>query len=169
MDAMAFGMGMCCLQVTHQAKNLQEAMYLNDHLACVTPVLMALTACTPFFRGKVADVDCRWTVISQSVDDRTPIELGKIDINEDDLKLSSDTITTTNTNTNTTTTTATTKTKQQRIYKSRYDTIDSFLSRKDDFKVTLKIFNLFIFVFLCLVLHRDKFVKDRLVIVGMTE
>lgn len=39
---------------------------------------MALTAATPIFRGYLANVDCRWDVISASVDDRTPDELREI-------------------------------------------------------------------------------------------
>ena len=39
-------------------------------------LIVALTAATPFFRGQVSDIDVRWTVIAQSVDDRTPEERG---------------------------------------------------------------------------------------------
>lgn len=35
---------------------------------------MALTAYSPIYRGRLADIDTRWTVISQSVDDRTEAE-----------------------------------------------------------------------------------------------
>lgn len=35
---------------------------------------MALTAYSPIYRGTLSDIDTRWTVISQSVDDRTPAE-----------------------------------------------------------------------------------------------
>lgn len=37
---------------------------------------MALSAASPFYRGYVSDVDCRWGVISASVDDRTREERG---------------------------------------------------------------------------------------------
>merc|ERR1719492_204796 len=76
MDAMAFGMGCACLQVTFQAKHVCEARHLYDQLAILTPIMMALTANTPFFRGMVSDWDVRWSVISQSVDDRSPSEKG---------------------------------------------------------------------------------------------
>lgn len=75
MDAMGFGMGCCCLQVTFQASNLDEACNLYDQLAPLCPILMALSAASPIFRGYLTDVDCRWTVISQSVDDRTKNEI----------------------------------------------------------------------------------------------
>jgi len=35
-----------------------------------------LTAASPIWRGYLADVDCRWNVISGSVDDRTEEERG---------------------------------------------------------------------------------------------
>ncbi len=71
MDAMGFGMGLSCLQVTFQACNVTEAESLYDQLAPLCPILLALTACSPIFRGYLADVDCRWDVIAASVDDRT--------------------------------------------------------------------------------------------------
>lgn len=39
-----------------------------------TPLLAALSANSPIFKGKLADIDLRWTVISQSVDCRTEEE-----------------------------------------------------------------------------------------------
>ncbi|PAV67901.1 hypothetical protein WR25_24148 isoform B [Diploscapter pachys] len=76
MDHMGFGMGCCCLQVTFQAVNVDEARWLYDQLTPITPILLALSASTPIFRAKLADVDCRWDIISASVDDRTPEERG---------------------------------------------------------------------------------------------
>ncbi|KAJ3214458.1 hypothetical protein HDU67_001643 [Dinochytrium kinnereticum] len=76
MDCMCFGMGCCCLQVTFQACSVEEARRLYDHLAVLTPIMMALSAGSPIFRGYLADVDCRWDVISGSVDDRTKEERG---------------------------------------------------------------------------------------------
>ncbi|KAJ3050439.1 hypothetical protein HDU99_008663, partial [Rhizoclosmatium hyalinum] len=76
MDCMCFGMGCCCLQVTFQACSVEEARRLYDQLAVMTPIMMALSAGAPIFRGFLADVDCRWDVISASVDDRTKEERG---------------------------------------------------------------------------------------------
>eukprot|EP01031_Cornospumella_fuschlensis_P029942 gene29942-36163_t len=78
MDCMAFGMGMCCLQVTFQAQNCDESRYMYDQLAVLAPIMMAMTAASPIFKGRLADIDVRWTVISQSVDDRTPVERGAV-------------------------------------------------------------------------------------------
>jgi glutamate--cysteine ligase catalytic subunit len=100
LDAMGFGMGCSCLQMTFQAQSIDEARHLYDQLTPLTPILLALSAAAPIWRGYLSDVDCRWNVISASVDDRTDEELGKIPL----------------------------KNNHHRIYKSRYDSIDSYLS-----------------------------------------
>eukprot|EP00762_Andalucia_godoyi_P002747 ANDGO_04407.mRNA.1 Glutamate--cysteine ligase len=74
MDCMAFGMGMCCLQVTLQTRHIGEARFLYDQLAVLCPIFLALTAATPILRGYLVDTDARWHVISASVDDRTVCE-----------------------------------------------------------------------------------------------
>ena len=80
MDAVGFGMGCCCLQITLQAKNLSEARTLYDQLIPIGPLMLALTAAAPIFKGFLADVDVRWDVISKSIDDRTEEERGlKVD------------------------------------------------------------------------------------------
>ncbi|KAF7998291.1 hypothetical protein HCN44_009689 [Aphidius gifuensis] len=104
MDAMGFGMGCCCLQLTFQACNIQEARTLYDQLTPLCPIMLALTAASPFYRGYVTDVDCRWNVISCSVDCRTSEERGEEPL----------------------------KNNKFRIRKSRYDSIDSYLSEQGD-------------------------------------
>lgn len=76
MDAMGFGMGCCCLQVTFQACSVAEARTVYDQLVPIGPLMLALTAASPAYRGYLADVDCRWNVISAAVDDRTREEKG---------------------------------------------------------------------------------------------
>jgi glutamate--cysteine ligase catalytic subunit len=76
MDAMAFGMGSCCLQITLQCCTERESRFLNDQLTVLSPIFLALSAATPFYKGRVVDTDSRWDVISQAVDDRTPAERG---------------------------------------------------------------------------------------------
>eukprot|EP00551_Chaetoceros_affinis_P009362 CAMPEP_0203664844 /NCGR_PEP_ID=MMETSP0090-20130426/2177_1 /ASSEMBLY_ACC=CAM_ASM_001088 /TAXON_ID=426623 /ORGANISM="Chaetoceros affinis, Strain CCMP159" /LENGTH=928 /DNA_ID=CAMNT_0050528221 /DNA_START=241 /DNA_END=3027 /DNA_ORIENTATION=- len=105
MDAMAFGMGCCCLQVTFQAKDVDESRFMYDQLAVVAPIMMALTASTPILKGRLADTDCRWGIISESVDDRTPGERGLED-KEDP---------------------AVAGKGKRRIYKSRYDCISAYI------------------------------------------
>ncbi|XP_076384766.1 glutamate--cysteine ligase isoform X1 [Megalopta genalis] len=100
MDAMGFGMGCCCLQLTFQACNIEEARTLYDQLTPLCPIMLALTAASPLYRGYISDVDCRWNVISCSVDCRTQEERGLKPLKENKFRIS----------------------------KSRYDSIDSYLS-----------------------------------------
>jgi glutamate--cysteine ligase catalytic subunit len=65
---------------------------------------LALTAASPFYRGYITDVDCRWNVISCSVDCRTEEERGLKPLKENKFIIS----------------------------KSRYDSIDSYLSDQGD-------------------------------------
>ncbi|KOC65500.1 Glutamate--cysteine ligase catalytic subunit [Habropoda laboriosa] len=104
MDAMGFGMGCCCLQLTFQACNIEEARTLYDQLTPLCPIMLALTAASPFYRGYISDVDCRWNVISCSVDCRTEEERGLKPLKENKF----------------------------RINKSRYDSIDSYLSEQGE-------------------------------------
>ncbi|KAK9503699.1 hypothetical protein O3M35_010204 [Rhynocoris fuscipes] len=104
MDAMAFGMGCCCLQLTFQACNINEARTLYDQLTPLCPIMLALTAASPIHRGVLTDVDCRWSVISGAVDCRTREERGLEPL----------------------------KNNRFVIPKSRYDSIDSYLSVQGD-------------------------------------
>ncbi|KAG8526701.1 Zn finger-containing GTPase- Activating Protein for ARF [Bacidia gigantensis] len=83
MDAMAFGMGSCCLQITFQAKNITEGRKLYDQLSPLGPIMLALTAATPIYKGFLVDTDVRWDQISRAVDDRTREELGEIPLKND--------------------------------------------------------------------------------------
>lgn len=76
MDCMGFGMGNCCLQLTFQACNINEARTLYDQLAPLCSIMLALTAATPVYRGHLSDVDCRWDTNSYAVDCRTKEERG---------------------------------------------------------------------------------------------
>lgn len=100
LDAMGFGMGCSCLQMTFQAQCIEEAKHLYDQLAPLTPIMLALSASSPIWRGYLSDVDCRWNIISASCDDRTREELGEIPLEHDRFK----------------------------INKSRYDSIDCYIS-----------------------------------------
>ncbi|KAF2502396.1 glutamate-cysteine ligase Gcs1 [Lophium mytilinum] len=87
MDAMAFGMGSCCLQITFQAKNIEEGRKMYDQLTPLGPILLALTAATPVYKGFLVDTDVRWNQISRAVDDRTPEELGEKPLKNDRWRL----------------------------------------------------------------------------------
>jgi glutamate--cysteine ligase catalytic subunit len=69
--------------------------------------MMALTASTPVIKGRLLDTDCRWGIISESVDCRTPAERGRDDPNAPHDSLNAH--------------------GQRRIYKSRYDSISAFI------------------------------------------
>ncbi|KOS23034.1 Glutamate--cysteine ligase [Escovopsis weberi] len=83
MDAMAFGMGSCCLQVTLQAKNITEGREMYDQLLPLGPIMLALTAATPIYKGFLAATDVRWNQISRAVDCRTPEEMGEKPLKND--------------------------------------------------------------------------------------
>jgi len=100
MASMAFGMGMCCLQCTFQCWNIGEARHLYDSFVVMAPIMLSLTSACPIFRGYLSDFDCRWRVISSSVDDRTKEELGLEPLKENKF----------------------------RIYKSRYDSVSTYIS-----------------------------------------
>ncbi|KAL4221496.1 hypothetical protein ACF0H5_019753 [Mactra antiquata] len=77
-DHVMYGTGCCCLQVTIQTKNLDEAKYLF-YPTCDSSVIsvfkqLALSASSPLYKGYISDVDTRWPVFVQCVDDRTPEE-----------------------------------------------------------------------------------------------
>lgn len=49
MDCMGFGMGNCCLQVTFQACNIDEAKTLYDQLAGMCPIMVSALSHLRFF------------------------------------------------------------------------------------------------------------------------
>lgn len=106
MDSMGFGMGCCCLQITFQAKSVPEARRLYDQLAPLGPIMLALTAASPAWRGYLSDQDARWNVIAGAVDDRTAEELGEVPLKHDRFV----------------------------IPKSRYDSISTYISEDPEMK-----------------------------------
>eukprot|EP00903_Cladosiphon_okamuranus_P016078 g14842.t1 len=50
MDTTAFGSGCCCLQVTCQARDVDESRYIFDQLAVLSPIMLALSAATPIHK-----------------------------------------------------------------------------------------------------------------------
>ena len=47
MDAMHFGMGQCCLQITYECRTINHARYLHDMLLPWTGILACLSASGP--------------------------------------------------------------------------------------------------------------------------
>ena len=74
MDSLCIGFSSACLQTTVQLANLEQCKKVYDQLVTISPVLMAMSASSPFFRGFVSDVDTRWTMMVQINDDRTKEE-----------------------------------------------------------------------------------------------
>ncbi len=70
LDAMAFGMGCCSLQITLQAKSRYHCCQIHDIFALLGPIFLSLSSSTPIIQGKLVDTDSRWNIISQSTDDR---------------------------------------------------------------------------------------------------
>uniref|UniRef100_A0A665X8M7 Glutamate--cysteine ligase n=1 Tax=Echeneis naucrates TaxID=173247 RepID=A0A665X8M7_ECHNA len=57
MDAMCFGMGNCCLQVTFQACSIDEARYLYDQLATFCPIVPLKTDKYRIFKSRYDSID----------------------------------------------------------------------------------------------------------------
>lgn len=70
LDAMAFGMGCCSLQITLQAKSRHHCCQIHDIFSLLGPIFLSLSSSTPIIQGKLVDSDSRWNIISQSTDDR---------------------------------------------------------------------------------------------------
>lgn len=60
MDAMHFGMGNSCLQITYETQNIDHARYLYDMFTPFTAIVSALSQCSPIFKGKLSAHDFRW-------------------------------------------------------------------------------------------------------------
>ncbi|PYI03327.1 glutamate cysteine ligase [Aspergillus sclerotiicarbonarius CBS 121057] len=75
LDGIGLGLGSCSIQVTFQALNESEARWLHDQMVALGPVMLALTAATPIYKGYLVDTDVRWDRISECFDDRTREEL----------------------------------------------------------------------------------------------
>jgi len=73
----------------------------------MAPIMMALTASTSILKGRLADTDCRWGVISECVDCRTPAERGCASSDEPDPLMAGKGV--------------------RRLYKSRYDSISTYI------------------------------------------
>ena len=71
MDHECFGWGCCSIQVTFQASDMQQAAVLYDQMTAIAPIIVALTVSSPIWRGYLADEDCRWNSLKQTLDDRT--------------------------------------------------------------------------------------------------
>lgn len=83
MDHDGFAMGCCCIQVTFQGESLEQACHLYDQLTPIGPLVIAMSASSPIWRGTLSDIDCRWNVLKQAFDDRTKEERGEEPLKND--------------------------------------------------------------------------------------
>lgn len=90
LEGVLVGWGCSCLQVTFQAQSLSECLRLYDQLLPLTTIMvsimrmssynyscffqLALSSACPIWGGYLTDIDCRYDVLSQAADDRTPEE-----------------------------------------------------------------------------------------------
>ncbi len=79
-DAMAFGMGCCCLQVTLEAKSLDESLLLFDILQPLSTIMLAISAATPFAMGYLKTDNTRWDMVSHSVKDDADSPVSRFDM-----------------------------------------------------------------------------------------
>ena len=63
MDAMAYGMGSCALQITFGAENYDKGRFLYDQFVPLGPIFMALGGAVPFQKGEISGHDTRFNVI----------------------------------------------------------------------------------------------------------
>lgn len=66
--------GGCALQATFSARNLQDACQLHDQLIPLGPLMLALSAATPIYKGRLVATDTRWEAMCWAGDDRKPSE-----------------------------------------------------------------------------------------------
>lgn len=66
--------GGCALQATFSAHNLQEACRLHDQLVPLGPLMLALSAATPIYKGRLVATNTRWKAMSWAGDDRKSSE-----------------------------------------------------------------------------------------------
>jgi glutamate--cysteine ligase catalytic subunit len=76
-----FGFGMCntALQITYSCKNLTDARLAHDLMHVISPFMLVFSSSIFALNGRLVDTDCRFDIIQQATDDRSPRELGKIE------------------------------------------------------------------------------------------
>jgi glutamate--cysteine ligase catalytic subunit len=74
LDAFSFGMGQNSLQITFGAEDMDQARWLYDQFHMLTSIMLALSATSSVFKGKLSDWDTRWKIIEMSTDCRNESE-----------------------------------------------------------------------------------------------
>lgn len=60
MDAMGFGMGCCCLQVTFQCCNIDQARRMYDSLIPIGPIMVCVSFANLFYKNVIPDSVYSW-------------------------------------------------------------------------------------------------------------
>ncbi|KAG0441621.1 Glutamate--cysteine ligase [Dictyocoela muelleri] len=106
-DSFGLGMGCCCLHTTLQAKTYDDACYLYDQIAAISPLLLRITRASPVAQSRLLNTETRWDILSFAADCRTDEERGaKFDVSGD-------------------------KQRSSPILKSRFSSIDCYISRSN--------------------------------------
>jgi glutamate--cysteine ligase catalytic subunit len=72
------GFGGCGLQVTFSANDLEHACRLHDQLIPLGPLMLALSAATPMYKGRLVATDTRWETMCMAGDDRKSSEKPRV-------------------------------------------------------------------------------------------
>ncbi|KAJ5345675.1 Glutamate-cysteine ligase catalytic subunit [Penicillium brevicompactum] len=75
LDDPEIGIGCCSLQVTLQASDQANARWLHDQLIPLAPIMLAMTAAVPIWKGYLVDTDVRWQRFGDLLDDRREEEM----------------------------------------------------------------------------------------------
>ena len=68
-DAMAFGMGCSCLQITLEAESIYQSLEIFDLLQPFSSLMLLLSSSSPLYEGILKHGNTRWDIISKSVHD----------------------------------------------------------------------------------------------------
>lgn len=74
LDAFSYGMGQNSLQITFGAEDMNQARWLYDQFHVLTSIMLAFSATSSVFKGKLSDWDTRWKIIEMSTDCRSEQE-----------------------------------------------------------------------------------------------
>ena len=65
LPGLEYSLGCGSLKVSIETQNLNHARYLYDQLVPLTPILMALSAASPIYKGQLTNQDHRWDVFAR--------------------------------------------------------------------------------------------------------
>jgi glutamate--cysteine ligase catalytic subunit len=78
LDHVGFGTGSAALQVTFSCRNLSQARWAYDQLHILSPFFLILSSSTFAIFNTLIDSDCRFQILQQACEDRSPAEMKSI-------------------------------------------------------------------------------------------